>query len=71
VFERGSDWSPARQAASANMHREAFVNQRDLIDYAEAHDLAYAWEGSHAFAKRWRLAQLAQPSWAPIHRPFN
>jgi hypothetical protein len=25
------------------------------------HDLAYVWEGSKAFAKRWRLAQLAQP----------
>jgi hypothetical protein len=31
------------------------------MEYAEAHDLAYAWEGSHAFRKRWRLAQLAQP----------
>jgi hypothetical protein len=29
---------------------------------AKAHDLAYAWEGSNAFAKRWRLAQLAQQS---------
>jgi hypothetical protein len=38
-----------------------FANQRALIEYAEAHDLAYAWEGSNTFAKRWRLAQLAQP----------
>ena len=40
---------------------DQFANQRALIEYAEANDLAYAWEGSSAFAKRWRLAQLAQP----------
>ena len=38
-----------------------FENQKALQDYAEAHDLAYIWEGMNAFAKRWRLAQLAQP----------
>jgi hypothetical protein len=43
------------------MSQGQFANQRALIDYAEAHDLAYAWEGSNVFAKRWRLAQLAQP----------
>jgi hypothetical protein len=43
------------------MGQGRFENQRALIDYAEAHDLAYAWEGLPAFAKRWRLAQLAQP----------
>jgi hypothetical protein len=43
------------------MSQSRFANQRALIQYAEAHDLAYAWEGSNAFAKRWRLAQLAQP----------
>src|SRR6516165_5233090 len=43
------------------MGQGQFANQKALIDYAEAHDLAYAWEGSNAFAKRWRLAQLAQP----------
>jgi hypothetical protein len=44
----------------APMHRQVFANQTELIDYAQAHDLAYAWEGSSAFAKRWRLAQRAQ-----------
>jgi hypothetical protein len=43
------------------MSQGPFANQRALIEYAEAHDLSYAWEGSPAFAKRWRLAQLAQP----------
>ena len=43
------------------MQREEFTNQWELIEYAKARDLAYAWEGSPAFAKRWRLAQLAQP----------
>jgi hypothetical protein len=43
------------------MGQSQFANQRALIEYAEAHDLAYAWEGSNVFAKRWRLAQLAQP----------
>ena len=38
-----------------------FENQKALQDYAEALDLEYAWEGMKAFAKRWRLAQLAQP----------
>jgi hypothetical protein len=38
-----------------------FENQKALIDYAEAHNLAYAWEGSSGFGKRWHLAQLAQP----------
>jgi len=38
-----------------------FENQKALQDYAEAHDLEYVWEGMKAFAKRWRLAQLAQP----------
>ena len=38
-----------------------FANQKELQDYAAAHDLAYIWEGMNAFAKRWRLAQLAQP----------
>jgi len=43
------------------MGQGQFANQRALIEHAEAHDLAYAWEGSNAFAKRWRLAQQAQP----------
>lgn len=43
------------------MGQGQFENQRALIDYAEAHDLEYVWEGMHAFAKRWRLAQVAQP----------
>jgi len=43
------------------MHPAAFANQKELIAYAEVQDLPYAWEGSHSFAKRWRLAQLAQP----------
>ena len=51
---------PAPIVAGPKMHRGAFANQKELIDYAEAHDLAYAWEGSSAFAKRWRLAQRAQ-----------
>jgi hypothetical protein len=38
-----------------------FENQKALQDYAEAHDLEYVWEGMKAFAKRWRVAQLAQP----------
>jgi hypothetical protein len=38
-----------------------FENQKALQDYADAHDLAYIWEGMNAFSKRWRLAQLAQP----------
>jgi hypothetical protein len=38
-----------------------FANQKVLQDYADAHDLAYVWEGMKVFAKRWRLAQLAQP----------
>jgi len=41
--------------------REPFANQKALQDYADAHDLAYVWEGMSAFAKRWRVAQLAQP----------
>jgi hypothetical protein len=43
------------------MNQGQFANQRALIEYAEAHDLAYAWQGSPTFAKRWRLAQIAQP----------
>jgi hypothetical protein len=42
------------------MHPAAFANQTELIDYAEAHDLTHAWEGSSAFAKRWQLAQRAR-----------
>jgi hypothetical protein len=38
-----------------------FENQKALQDYADAHDLAYVWEGMNVFAKRWRLAQRAQP----------
>ena len=38
-----------------------FENQKALQDYAEAHDLEYVWEGMKSFAKRRRLAQLAQP----------
>ena len=45
----------------APMHPAAFGNQTELIDYVEEHDLAYAWEGSSSFAKRWQLAQRAQP----------
>jgi hypothetical protein len=41
--------------------REPFANQKALQDYAAAHDLTYVWEGMNVFAKRWRLAQLAQP----------
>jgi hypothetical protein len=43
------------------MNQGQFANQTALMEYADTHDLAYAWEGSHAFRKRWRLAQLAQP----------
>ena len=43
------------------MHPAAFANQTELIDYVVEHDLAYAWEGSSSFAKRWQLAQRAQP----------
>jgi hypothetical protein len=32
--------------------REPFANQKALQDYADAHDLAYVWEGMSAFAKR-------------------
>jgi hypothetical protein len=42
------------------MRQGQFANQRAFIEHAEAHDLAYVWEGSHAFAKRWRLAQQVQ-----------
>jgi hypothetical protein len=44
-----------------SMQRGEFANQKALRDYADAHDLAYVWEGMNAFAKRWHLAQLAQP----------
>ena len=43
------------------MHPRSFENQDALRDYADAHDLAYVWEGMNVFAKRWRLAQLSQP----------
>jgi hypothetical protein len=43
------------------MLQREFANQKELIAYADAHDLAYVWEGMNAFAKRWRLAQLARP----------
>jgi hypothetical protein len=38
------------------MGQGQFANQRALIECAEAHDLSYAWDGSPAFAKRWRFA---------------
>jgi hypothetical protein len=38
-----------------SMQRGQFANQQALRDYADAHDLAYVWEGTKAFAKRWRL----------------
>jgi len=41
--------------------RGQFENQTAIQKYADAHDLEYVWEGMKAFAKRWRLAQLAQP----------
>ena len=31
-----------------------FESQKALQDYADAHDLAYVWEGMRVFAKRWR-----------------
>jgi hypothetical protein len=40
--------------------RREFANQKALIDYAERNALAYAWEGSHAFAKRQRLRSPKQ-----------
>jgi hypothetical protein len=43
------------------MHPGEFENQRALYEYAEAHDLAYVWEGMNRFAKRWHLAQLSRP----------
>jgi hypothetical protein len=43
------------------MQQGQFGNQRELLEYADSHDLAYVWEGMSAFAKRFRLAQLAQP----------
>ena len=42
------------------MPRREFANQKALIDYAERNALAYAWEGSHAFAKRQRLLSPKQ-----------
>jgi hypothetical protein len=38
-----------------------FENHKELYEYADAHGLAYAWEGMSTFTKRWRLAQLSQP----------
>ena len=43
------------------MRQGEFENQQALYDYADAHDLAYIWEGMNTFAKRWRLAQLSRP----------
>jgi hypothetical protein len=43
------------------MHQGEFENQQALYDYADAHDLAYVWEGHNSFAKRLRLAQLSRP----------
>jgi hypothetical protein len=45
----------------ASTPRGEFANQNALREYADARGLAYVWEGMNAFAKRWRLAQLAQP----------
>jgi hypothetical protein len=44
-----------------SMQPGEFASKQALRDYADAHDLAYVWEGMNVFAKRWRLAQLAQP----------
>jgi hypothetical protein len=49
------------RAVLVAMSQGQFVNHKTLIEYAHTYDLAYVWEGSHEFAKRWRLAQLAQP----------
>jgi len=43
------------------MRQGEFASQQELRDYADAHDLAFVWEGTNAFAKRWHLAQLSQP----------
>jgi hypothetical protein len=43
------------------MHPGEFENQQALYDYADSHDLAYAWERGPTFAKWWHLAQLARP----------
>jgi hypothetical protein len=37
-----------------------FANQKALIEHAEQNGLAYAWEGSPAFAKRQRLLSPEQ-----------
>jgi hypothetical protein len=36
------------------MPQREFTNQKALIEYAEQNGLAYAWQGSPAFAKRQR-----------------
>jgi hypothetical protein len=41
--------------------RGEFADQKALGDYADAHELAYVWEGTPAFTKPWRLAQLSRP----------
>jgi hypothetical protein len=55
--DRGGAWS----IFWLSMHKGQFANQQELRGYADAQDLAYVWEGTNAFSKRWRLAQLAQP----------
>jgi hypothetical protein len=42
-------------------HPGQFESQKALQYYADPHDLTYVWEGMGVFAKRWRMAQLAQP----------
>jgi hypothetical protein len=52
---------PRRNGAGDVDAQGEFANQQAFRDYADAHDLAYLWEGTNAFAMRWRLAQLSQP----------
>jgi len=42
------------------MHPETFRDQHALLEYVEAHDLAYAWEGMAAFSHRLRTLAPGQ-----------
>jgi len=49
------------------MNPETFPHQAALLEYAEAHDLVYAWEGTRSFEKRSRTLSPEQFQIVTVH----
>jgi hypothetical protein len=53
------------------MNRDPFPHHQAVHEYAEAHGLAYAWEGTAEFEERKRVLTPEQYQLMAVHTPWG